>query len=69
MATNITPKKYKLTPRRKAAITAYLTGKIGAREAAKYFNVDHTRMYNIVTSVMRKAVIEGKIDLDKVLKD
>lgn len=61
MATNVlTP--YKLTPSQKKQFIAYLSGKQGIQETAKKLGMTRTRIYVMVTVIMRHAASTGSLD-------
>lgn len=62
-------KRPRFTARKKEAFVAYLWGEINQQEAAKAFNLSRQNFPNIANNVLRALVMEGKVDITKLLKD
>lgn len=62
-------KRLKLGQRKREVLIAYLFGEISQYEACKAFNVKRQNFPSITNNVLRALVMEGRIDIGKLLQD
>jgi len=62
-------KRPQLGAKKRETVISYLYGEIGQKEAAKAFSVERQNFPNITNNILRALVMEGKIDIGKLLKD
>ncbi len=61
------PPKY--TKAQKKVVVAYLEGKESNRSASKKMGYSTTKLYTELTSTLRHAVINGKIDVEEIFSN
>lgn len=62
-------RKKKLTARQRATLTEYLKGRSVKQEVAKAFGIDHQRVDNMITYIIRQEAIAGRIDVEALLQN
>jgi hypothetical protein len=67
MAIQILTKQKKLTKRQRDGLVDYLYGRITKTEVAKVFNIDHQRIDSMVEFITRRAVQDGRTDVELLL--
>lgn len=68
MPIRIIPKEYRLTKRDRQALTLYLEGKHGIREAGRLLKTNHQNVPRMITSIIRHAAANKQLDVKALLE-